>query len=64
MLGIEQFAIVSGSVKLMSLSLMEVLLELFFKKNAIDIRPYFLTVPNGTLAGYDNIAPQQHEQLW
>ena len=31
-------------------------LTMFFTKNAVDIRPYFLTVPNGTLAGYGNIA--------
>ena len=31
-------------------SLMVVLIELwFFTKNAVDIRPYFLTFPNGTL---------------
>ena len=27
---------------------------MFFTKNSVDIRPYFLTVSYGSLAGYDN----------
>ena len=34
---------------LMELCLMKLIHYVFFTKNAVDIRPYFLTVPNGSL---------------
>ena len=54
----KAFTIVSGSATSTPLNLMVVLVELhFFTKNEVDIRPYFLSVPNGTLlAAYDSIA--------
>ena len=49
-IGIDAFAIVSGSATWKPSSLIVVLIELrFFSKNAVDIRPCFFTLPNGSL---------------